>query len=917
MSKSQPALNNSKISEPGKHMIKTPPIIMLIMLLNLFCFSFLLSADASTGIINIDNVNIRSGPDTTYDVVGMLNQGIQIEILGSEENWYQIKTGQSNGWVRNDFINLQKEYQLQVTINGVNLRSGPGINYDIIGSANQGEILTLVDVKEDWYQVKTSAGLLAYIKASFTERTEKAAFAQAPVPVLPTPVSNQPTSPTTTAAAQVEVLSGTVYLRSGPGSNFDQIGSVSEGDILSVLGQEGDWYKIKKADGSSAYIAGWLVSSTDMAIPALAIPDSNLTGVPAPAIPDSNPIGVPNPATPNSNPTGVPQVILDGRQLTFEVPPIIENGRTLVPLRAIFEAMGASVNWDNSTRTVTSAKGTTTVVLSIGSTSPTVNGQVWPLEVAAKIKDGRTLAPLRFVGEAFGGKVDWNGSTRIITITTPTSNDSRASSLVIRGNNTTLRSGPAATYDTVDSVNQGEKLAILAEREGWYQVSRGGRTAWVAGWVVDLDDEEALSSGDPIADLKPELPPKPEKPGSGVIWLSLKADENGLQIVMESGAKLDADISESSGKVIYEFKDRQIEGLNLVKQSLGKGEIKAKARNVGDNTTVEIEFPYNTQYQTASEEGGQREVFIIPNSIWDVQRKSIGSNGERLVIKTLTQAQYSRSKSGEVVEIRMPGVLLGKAQNDYLYNGLLIKNVTFEEEMAGGNRTTVIRITTNGDLGKYTVGQSADGQDINILLVGQGQIKARRDNLVILDPGHGGKDTGARGAYINEKDVNLTIALKAGELLKHKGIEVEYTRTTDIYLELTKERDEISEIANRLNPGLFVSIHANAAKNNPAAQGTETYYYAPVDNDLLFLQLDERKSLAENLQRRLVAKLGRPDRGVKQSPYWVLQNTTMPSALVEVAFLSNTEEEMLLQQEYFLDLAAEAIAEGIAAHMGK
>ena len=146
---------------------------------------------------------------------------------------------------------------------------------------------------------------------------------------------------------------------------------------------------------------------------------------------------------------------------------------------------------------------------------------------------------------------------------------------------------------------------------------------------------------------------------------------------------------------------------------------------------------------------------------------------------------------------------------------------------------------------------------------------------------------------------------------------MEYTRTTDIYLELTKERDEISEIANRLNPGLFVSIHANSALNNPVAQGTETYYYAPVDNDLLFLQLDERKSLAENLQRQLIAKLKRPDRGVKTANYAVLRNTTMPSALVEVAFISNPEEEMLLQQEYFLDLAAQAIADGIAVYMGK
>ena len=237
--------------------------------------------------------------------------------------------------------------------------------------------------------------------------------------------------------------------------------------------------------------------------------------------------------------------------------------------------------------------------------------------------------------------------------------------------------------------------------------------------------------------------------------------------------------------------------------------------------------------------------------------------------------------------------------------------------MRGGDRTTIIRITTDSDLGKYTVGQSTDGRDLNILLVDQGQIKARRDNLVVLDPGHGGKDTGTRGAHINEKDVNLKIALKAGELLRQKGIEVEYTRATDIYLELTKDRDEISEIANRLNPGLFVSIHANGVPGNSAAQGTETYYYAPVDNDLLFLQYEERKSLAENLQRQLVAKLKRPNRGVKQNSYWVLKNTTMPSALVEVAFLSNPEEESLLQQEYFLDLAAQAIAEGIAAYMGK
>lgn len=114
-----------------------------------------------------------------------------------------------------------------------------------------------------------------------------------------------------------------------------------------------------------------------------------------------------------------PTVNLDGRQLAFEVPPAIEDGRTLVPLRAIFEAMGATVSWDQATQTASAVKDNTTVVLKIGSTKPTINGKVKPLDVPAKIVNGRTLAPLRFVGEAFGGAVAWDGTTQTITIISP------------------------------------------------------------------------------------------------------------------------------------------------------------------------------------------------------------------------------------------------------------------------------------------------------------------------------------------------------------------------------------------------------------------------------------------------------------------------------------------------------------------
>jgi len=115
-----------------------------------------------------------------------------------------------------------------------------------------------------------------------------------------------------------------------------------------------------------------------------------------------------------------PTVHLDNQQLTFtDTQPIIEDGRTLVPLRAIFEAMGAKVEWNQDTQTAKAVKGSATVVLPIGSTSPTVNGQIQQLDVPAKIINGRTLAPLRFVGEAFGGNVRWEATTETIYITSP------------------------------------------------------------------------------------------------------------------------------------------------------------------------------------------------------------------------------------------------------------------------------------------------------------------------------------------------------------------------------------------------------------------------------------------------------------------------------------------------------------------
>ena len=110
------------------------------------------------------------------------------------------------------------------------------------------------------------------------------------------------------------------------------------------------------------------------------------------------------------------EVTLNDAPMFFDVPPQAIDGRTMVPLRAIFEALGAEVNWNDATQTITGEKDGITVVLPLGSTTPTVNGQTATIDVPAVVQNGRTLVPLRFVAESFGVEVSWDGTTRTVAI---------------------------------------------------------------------------------------------------------------------------------------------------------------------------------------------------------------------------------------------------------------------------------------------------------------------------------------------------------------------------------------------------------------------------------------------------------------------------------------------------------------------
>lgn len=111
-----------------------------------------------------------------------------------------------------------------------------------------------------------------------------------------------------------------------------------------------------------------------------------------------------------------PTINMDGRELIFDTPAVIEDGRTLVPLRAIFETLGATVTWIESSRTAVAIRDDIMVTIQVDSRTPYINAIAKPIDVPARVIDGRIYAPLRFAVEAFGGTADWDPSTQTITL---------------------------------------------------------------------------------------------------------------------------------------------------------------------------------------------------------------------------------------------------------------------------------------------------------------------------------------------------------------------------------------------------------------------------------------------------------------------------------------------------------------------
>ena len=169
-------------------------------------------------------------------------------------------------------------------------------------------------------------------------------------------------------------------------------------------------------------------------------------------------------------------VTVDGQQQSFDPAPVNISGRVLVPMRALFETLGADVDWDNNTRTAIGVRDGVTVRIPIGSTRPTVDGKIITIDVPAEIVEGRTFIPLRFVGEALGDGVDWDGATRTVIVTRkgspkdpkPAGGDLVVHFLDVGQGDSILLQSPAGKVILVDAGprSAGEKIVSYLKQAG-------------------------------------------------------------------------------------------------------------------------------------------------------------------------------------------------------------------------------------------------------------------------------------------------------------------------------------------------------------------------------------------------------------------------------------------------------------------
>ncbi|HKV46357.1 MAG TPA: N-acetylmuramoyl-L-alanine amidase [bacterium] len=577
-----------------------------------------------------------------------------------------------------------------------------------------------------------------------------------------------------------------------------------------------------------------------------------------------------------------PLVVVNDHAITFSVPLSLQHGAVMAPLSPLAVAFGATVAWDRDaqTATVTSAAGVV-VRLTIGESEALVGAGRVALPVAPLLRGDVVVVPAAAVLRAMGAYVkEGEGRVEALSQATGVTWNRHDGILVF----TIATTGPVAAVAHL--LEAPDRLAVDLDHSADLIV----RPVFTVGDVDVVRLRHAQFQARPfvtriVFDLTRRVPYRIAV-GAGGVTVTIGDEVPVARTPPAAGAPSPGpepvDQPTASGGEAETHAERDVPSAPAASPEVA----------VRD---VPVEHPIAAPPEPLAPPplpafADAPGAFHLEAVTYDVE-----SGTGRLTIRASQPAMYQVRQFVYPyrLAIDLPGAVFMPRRQDLEVGSDTVRNVVVEQLHTAPNLARImINLRRRAD---YAATATDEGRRI-ILVFGDGARRAPLGPAVIIDPGHGGADSGAVGPTgLRESDVTLAIGRMVQQRLARQGVRAVLTRTDDSTVALEDRPD----VAQRAGGVLFVSIHANASQS-PVKEGTETYY-----------RTGESQALATMIQSEVAQALGEPDRGIRTADFYVIVKTPMPSVLVETAFISNPAEERLLRRPAVQARIADAIARAI------
>lgn len=634
-------------------------------------------------------------------------------------------------------------------------------------------------------------------------------------------------------------------------------------------------------------------------------------------------------------------VKIDGKTMTpKDMPAVSIDGRTMLPMRQIATELGCEVVWNEAAQQVYVVNNDYTLVFTINQKTGQQNGKNFSMDVPPMIVNDRTMLPVRALATALNLNITWDDATRTVNITSKQTTPTPVTPTPVTPTPVTPTpiTPPSTSNITLNKVNvpasttAGQVFSVQANGKitDWKEVilSNDKIVLDFYGAKSGLSSKITATNSSIVSAVR-------------TAQHTMEDGKVYTRVVFDLTGKKKYKVTESADgtKVIVTFDKVTVDHISCKNKNDkdiieigGDGALGANVFTLSNPNRIVVDIP-----NVESKLGDKLDISAL-KYVFAGRSSMYSDTTLRLVFEVgdLTDYTYNEDANGGTLTIQRSslGYMNYNSAQDVLYldkeTAFKTGSVKFEDHYLNGYFDVILPQDLSRVYGEgtYTIGDDVI-ESVKVFTSGgkttlrfnQNRISCYSikeesgryaiyvknpqdvyNKVLLLDAGHGGNDPGANGNGIVEKEMNLTIMQKVAKELSGSGIKVYVTRDSDVYPSNSSRAKIANDIADAM-----VSIHMNSG--SAVANGTEVLYKNHANDTGAGLT---SQILAETIQNKMIAATNNTNRGTKhRTDLLILNSTTVPAVIVETVFISNPGDALKIKQENYQNLVAKAIADAI------